>query len=119
MKHTLPLLLSLFFTISLSASTGFGKENPPTDPYRVTFSNNFPTDLKVYPNPAVDYISLTEAQGVIEIQVFNLVGRSMKQFKIAYSSQQFYVGDLPKGMYLVQIKGKNDKVLTTQRLHKQ
>lgn len=116
MKHTLLLLFSLFFTLNLSASTSPESNAEPIEPYRVLTT---PTDLKIYPNPAVDYISLTETQGVTEIKVFNLVGQAMKQFNIAYAGEQFYVGDLPKGMYLVQIKGANDKVLTTQRLHKQ
>lgn len=115
MKHTLPFLLLLFFAISLSAQTSFRNvfSLPASD------SSADPVDLKVYPNPAVDYISLTEAKGVSEVIVFNLVGRAMKNFNVSYASDQFYVGDLPKGMYLVQIKGNRDKVLTTQRLHKQ
>lgn len=116
MKHTLPLLFLLLATFSLSASTGLEISTEPFPPYTVSYT---PADLKVYPNPAVDYISLTEAQGVSEITVFNLVGRAMKRFQLDYAKQQFYVGDLPKGMYLVQIKGSNDNVLTTQRLHKQ
>ncbi|MEQ8703225.1 MAG: T9SS type A sorting domain-containing protein [Phaeodactylibacter sp.] len=116
MKHTLPLFFLLIATLSLSAGTSPEHKLFPPDPYPVLTT---PVDLKVYPNPAIDYISLTETQGVSEIKVFNLVGRAMKRFDITYADQQFYVGDLPKGMYLVQIKGANDKVLTTQRLHKQ
>ena len=117
MKHTLTLLFLLFVTLSLSANTS---PLPPASDLSGPWSLSAnPIDLKIYPNPAVDYISLTETQGVSEIKVFNLVGQSVKRFKIDYTDQQFYVGDLPKGMYLVQIKGDNDKVLTTQRLHKQ
>ncbi len=115
MKHALPFLLLLFVTIGLSAQTSF--RNSFSLP--ATASSVHPVDLKVYPNPAIDFISLTEAKGVSKVIVFNLVGRAMKNFNVSYASDQFYVGDLPKGMYLVQIKDNSDKVLTTQRLHKQ
>lgn len=116
MKHTLPLLFLIFIALSLSAKNSASTVIALPDPLPVTDN---PVDLKVYPNPAIDYISLTETRGVSQIKVFNLVGQVMKQFDITYNDQQFYVGDLPKGMYLVQIKAKDDKVLTTQRLHKQ
>lgn len=74
--------------------------------------------VKIYPNPAVNFIGLNEVAGVSSIIIYNLVGRKMKNFNAQKEGEKYNVSDLPKGMYLVQFKGKDGKVLTTQRMSK-
>lgn len=113
MKQT--LLLALFFLLSLTiafSQGSFGSRlsiKKPGDPEKV--------DVQVYPNPATDYISVTNVEAVSRIMVFNLVGRQMKAFDSA-EGDKFFVGDLPRGMYLVQLLGNKEQILTTQRVNK-
>lgn len=74
-------------------------------------------DVQVFPNPASDYISVSNGDAVSKIMVFNLVGRQMKAFDAA-DGDKFFVGDLPRGMYLVQLLGNKEQILTTQRVNK-
>lgn len=73
--------------------------------------------IKIYPNPAVNFIGLNSASGVGSIIIYNLVGRKMKKF-VAQKGERYDVADLPRGMYLVQLLGNDGKVVTTQRMSK-
>lgn len=75
-------------------------------------------ELSVFPNPAIDYISINdEADAVGHLAIFNLVGKKVKEFTFV-KGESYYVADLPKGMYLVQIQDRSHKVLTTQKVNK-
>lgn len=61
----------------------------------------------MYPNPASHHVTidLDEAmfEGQVQIQILDLQGRRVKQFKSNDSATTLPVSDLPKGTYLVQI----------------
>ena len=75
------------------------------------------TDIKIYPNPTVDFISLTDDNQVERLIIYNIVGRPVKLFNANYSNH-YDVMDLPTGMYLVRLMGKNDRTIKTVRLSK-
>ncbi|MCB0527230.1 MAG: T9SS type A sorting domain-containing protein [Saprospiraceae bacterium] len=75
-------------------------------------------DLSVFPNPTSDYISVKDnSDAVGYITVFNLVGKKVKEFEFV-KGEQYYVADLTKGMYLVQILDRAKHTLTTHKLDK-
>jgi len=74
-------------------------------------------DIKIYPNPTIDFISLTEDDQVERLIIYNIVGRPVKLFDANYSNH-YDVMDLPTGMYLVRLMGKNDRTIKTVRLSK-
>jgi len=73
--------------------------------------------IKIYPNPAFNFIGLNNVSDVSSIIIYNLVGRKMKKFA-AQKDERYDVTDLPRGMYLVQLLGNDGKVVTTQRMSK-
>ncbi len=75
-------------------------------------------NVRIYPNPATSYIGLDNGRTVKHLVIYNVVGRRVKDFEVNRSDAQYYVGDLPSGMYLVQLLGENQQVLTTKRLNK-
>ncbi len=113
MKHTLPLLLFFLFSLTVAYSqTSFSDRlniRSSGEPDKV--------ELHIFPNPAIDYISITDNDVVSKITIYNLVGREMKTFD-AIEQERYYVGDLPRGMYLVQLRRQDDKIITTQRVNK-
>jgi len=113
MKHTLPLLFLLFLAFAINAQTSF------SDQLALNFNSGGleEIELKVFPNPATEYISINDNKVVEKIKVYNLVGRQMKAFYYT-PGEKHYVGDLPRGMYLVQLIGDNDKIIKTQRVNK-
>jgi hypothetical protein len=55
----------------------------------------------------------------MRIAVYNLVGNLMRVYDQVEAEKRYYVGDLPGGMYLVQILGDRNKIITTKRIHKE
>ncbi len=75
-------------------------------------------DLSVFPNPAVENIVVEDhADAVGQVVVFNLLGKKVKTFE-ASKGENYYVGDLVKGVYLVQLVGRSKQVLKTQKIEK-
>jgi hypothetical protein len=75
-------------------------------------------DLSVFPNPATDYISVEDHTDMVgEISVISMAGRKVKVFTFN-KGEQYYVSDLPKGMYLVQLIDKNKRIIITEKLEK-
>jgi hypothetical protein len=100
MKHFLLLL-----TFVLMAFAGQAQSSPKTD-------------LTVYPNPAIDYIQVSDHQDAVgQMVIFNLTGKRVKEFELV-KGDRYFVADLPKGFYLVQLIDKNKRILTTQKLDK-
>lgn len=81
-----------------------------------TFSIQQP-EIKIFPNPTTNYISLTDNHSVERLVIYNIVGRPVKLFD-ANRSNYYNVADLPTGMYLVRLMGEKDKTIKTVRLSK-
>jgi hypothetical protein len=75
-------------------------------------------EIRLYPNPAGDYFSLENAINIQKLEIINVVGRSVKTFINMHSLDNFYIGDLSTGLYMVRIIDDSGKVLKTIRLHK-
>ena len=123
------LLLTFFiglFAFSASAQTGGGCDGCGNEAYNS--SNQKPAStqvgitakkkkISVYPNPAVNFIGLSDSEDVKKIVIFNVMGKETKSFDVE-KGMKYNVSDLRTGMYLVQIVDLNNKVITTQRLNK-
>ena len=107
-KNLLPILF-LFLVFALSAQSNSGKK-----PIKGGLEEDH---VQVFPNPADNFIGVSANDSVKKIIVFNLAGRKMKTFE-ATKGQKYFVGDLPKGIYLVQLVGSKNITLRTQRVSK-
>ena len=102
MKHALLLLFFCGAAFSLSAQSARSGQAE---------------DLRVFPNPVVEYFQLGYSEEVKTIRVVNMIGREVRSF--AYQEGSTYnVGDLPRGMYVVQMRDEENRVLRTQRINK-
>ena len=104
--HTTSTLTALFVTLFLviqSLSAQPPKQNT----------------VKVFPNPATDFISVEESSNtpVGFLSIFNLMGRNIREYNFQ-KDEQYYIGDLPKGIYLVYLQDKTRKTIATQRIEK-
>lgn len=107
------LLLISFFCLPLLVIGQSQKNNSST------ITTSVQKIVKIYPNPAFNFIGLNNIADVGSIIIYNLVGRKMKKFiPQNQKGEQYDIADLPRGMYLVQLLGKDGKVVTTQRMSK-
>jgi hypothetical protein len=61
--------------------------------------------MKVYPNPFKDVITITDIEKVKSIQVFDSAGRMIKI--IDNPSREIYLGDLKSGLYILNLSMKD------------
>ncbi len=115
MKKT--LLGILFCIFGLAAQAQFAYTGNNNGDNRAGRSSEVTTTIQVFPNPATEYFNVSSNQQVERITVYNLLGREMKSFTFS-DGDRYYIGDLSKGMYLVQMTGKDNRLVSTQRLSK-
>ena len=105
MKKNLLFILLTFFL----ASAAFAQSNTEEPVAKLTSKKN----ISVFPNPAINFIGLSETEDVKQLIVFNVVGRKMKSFMVS-EGEKYNIAELPKGMYLIQILDYDNKIITTQ-----
>lgn len=71
--------------------------------------------LKVYPNPAVETVSVTSNKTITSVTVFDLSGKIVKIFK---DSKNINVSGLAKGNYILQAHYENGGVENTKLIKK-
>jgi uncharacterized protein (TIGR02145 family) len=71
-------------------------------------NNNFPKNINIYPNPAIDHVIIDcgEKQN-IGISIYNIVGKLLFQKESKSSSNEIDIGSLSKGIYVIQITGSD------------
>ena len=102
MKHALLLLIFCCSSLCLSAQTA-----------RPGQAEN----LRAYPNPVVEYFQIGHSEEVKTIRVINMVGREVRSFTYQ-AGDRYVIGDLPRGMYALQMRDEENRVLRTQRITK-
>lgn len=113
MKQILPPLLFLLMTLTALGQSSFSD--------RLSLRSNGSDDrqsITIYPNPATSYIEINNGEKVARVVIFNMVGRQMKAYNSDEANNHYFIGDLPRGMYLVQLFGANNEVITTKRVNK-
>ncbi len=73
------------------------------------FSNYELSDFKIYPNPVEDVIIIQNSKDIDCIEVCNLSGKPVKQFKPVTNS--LHVSELKSGVYLLKIYGDDIKTV--------
>ncbi|MEM8523413.1 MAG: T9SS type A sorting domain-containing protein [Bacteroidota bacterium] len=71
--------------------------------------------FKVFPNPAEQFVTLENAVG--RITIYNALNQVVHSSENEISSYQLDLNNLPKGQYIIQIRGKNNEI-KEQRLIK-
>jgi hypothetical protein len=114
MKKTLLGILFCIFGLAAQAQFAYTGNNGDN---RAGRSSEVTTTIQVFPNPATEYFNVSSNQQIERITVYNLLGREMKSFTFT-DGDRYFIGDLSKGMYLVQMTGKDNRLISTQRLSK-
>ena len=94
----------LFWTICLPKAVWFASDNFDNVPTGITLVCEF--EDKVYPNPATDWIHVKAGPAKFAT-LCNMNGAILEKKVIVNSEAEFYVGDLAKGFYLINIARDN------------
>jgi hypothetical protein len=85
-----------------------GSPNLPISDEEILESSN---QLKIYPNPANNYINILSVEDVVDIKVYSLQGKLMLQQQIT-NGEKLNVLDIPDGMYILYITDRKGNINT-------
>ena len=75
-------------------------------------------EISVYPNPAVDYFTLTiNDETISRITINNIIGKEVLSYSRS-DMNKYDVSHLKKGIYVVRVFTHNDKLVKALRLSK-
>ncbi|MDO7173272.1 T9SS type A sorting domain-containing protein [Mariniflexile sp. AS56] len=74
-----------------------------TNPTLGVSKNNLDSKLKIYPNPAQDFITVeSNSVKISSVELYNLIGQKVKSQSVL-KDNKLNVSDLSKGMYLLKV----------------
>jgi len=103
----------LFITVGVmygqNDTSEFGKNNKQ-------LVDNFDLNeaVKMYPNPAGNFLIINSKIPVTKVQIFSLLGTKVKDIELDFRS--IYLGELKSGIYMIKIYSGN--ISTTKKLIK-
>jgi len=71
------------------------------------------SDLQIFPNPAIDYVTVVSSEKAQSIEFYNLTGQKTKEFRLSDipgNTNDFYIGDLETGIYLLKMKNSHNQI---------
>jgi hypothetical protein len=63
--------------------------------------------LRIYPNPADNFISIENLLVDSKVELINVVGKKIKSYKIESKNQKLDINELNNGLYFVKVDGKS------------
>lgn len=73
-------------------------------------------NIKLYPNPVTDVITIQTARAYKELKLYNNMGQVIQHKILNSNNTQIKMKHLPRGMYYIQLTGDNNTV--TQKVEK-
>ncbi|TVQ93936.1 MAG: T9SS C-terminal target domain-containing protein [Bacteroidetes bacterium] len=64
-------------------------------------------DLKVYPNPAQDLVTIESNEIITEVRLLNISGQLLKTLEVQDVQVNLKLNDLPAGIYILRIESEN------------
>ena len=74
-------------------------------------------DIKVSPNPAIDYFNVTSNINFNRIQLYNIIGKPLKTYRPS-ADNNYQLSDIPGGLYILRFMDANNQVIKTIKLYK-
>jgi hypothetical protein len=105
------------FTQEIENNTWFGISvgdnlrrpyTPIAAPENTASTNHYGnTSFSVYPNPAIEFFTVTSDSNINAINIFNLSGQKVADLKANSTSETIPTSNLTSGLYLVEISTEN------------
>jgi hypothetical protein len=73
----------------------------------VGVETNRTLDVRMYPNPAIDYFIIESDYHIATVSIFSLQGQLVKQLKPTINPLTVPISDISNGMYIVTITTKD------------
>jgi hypothetical protein len=104
-------------TITVTSQSGDQQEWVVTVTFRVEKNELNNLNVKIYPNPAIDYLHISGAQTGSLLKIVSLSGQTVYKSTLTRSDEKIPVVQLKKGMYLILLE--NTEGILTQKFTKE
>ncbi|MEM7103227.1 MAG: T9SS type A sorting domain-containing protein [Bacteroidota bacterium] len=95
-----------------------GTPGLPNDATTVSVENIFDAGVKVYPNPAADFINVeSTVQQPTSVEIYNILGKLMTNV-VSMDNNRFDVSELEFGMYIIKVNFDNESVIRKVMIQK-
>jgi Secretion system C-terminal sorting domain len=92
---------------------------PAKSQVRTSLPDPEPKVVKFYPNPAISFITFEiiekEENKTYQLQIFNFLGRMVKEVNEVNVKTTVNVGDLVRGLYIFQLREPNGRIAESGR----
>lgn len=112
--QTVLFSLTLLVAVNITAMANNGGDDDKVTVHHQTFDD----DIRVYPNPAIDYIMITDNESITKVWVYNILGKRVKAYDVESLGMKYDIRDLPRGMYIVRLINNRDELVLTRRINK-
>jgi hypothetical protein len=118
MKH---ILLIIFLLIQIAGNSQvFSGYSPGWSNNSAIEAEKNQSELKIYPNPCKDKKVTVELNSDLlsEIRLINITGKEvfLKRLEIPVNRQQFEFRNVPNGIYMIQLKTADNKIIVKKLL---
>jgi PKD repeat protein len=112
-------LMSGPFNVCLTISTSFGCSNTECTVINVVSTEELDSDLKVYPNPAEDFliVQLNSKWEGSDLELFSLDGRKLISHLVSGNQTVVQCGALARGTYLLKLSSEKGVVRQVIQIH--
>lgn len=66
--------------------------------------------IKIYPVPAFDVLRLSGTEIIINIEIFNTMGQSVKRINHNENKGDIFIGDLAERLYIIKLSTSSDVI---------
>lgn len=63
------------------------------------------TEFNIYPNPASNTVFIAAAEGIVDVEIQNLLGQAVKSKSAGSQQIKIDVAGLPRGIYILKVNG--------------
>ncbi len=118
MKQNLLLILFVFITLNLMAIPPIETNSNPKPIQTESITSFDNGNIRLFPNPASDYIRIANGDRIKNVLVINIVGKTVLSFQNIDASEKLDISNLNAGLYLVKLMDENNRNIKTLRLSK-
>lgn len=108
LEESTPLVDGTTYYVSQTIDGCEGEFLAVTVNLRLNTGNYSKDAIVIYPNPATDFLQISNAEEVNLVEFINTLGQVIKTFSLEQLSSELNIQDLPRGIYFVRINTSNE-----------
>lgn len=67
--------------------------------------------LTVFPNPATNVLNFSSGHNIEKIQIYSVLGKSIKEFTPIHNQREIDIKDLTDGIYFIEFESNNERTI--------